>query len=206
MMLGLPPPDPGVEIVASSHGMSKGIAQTNGPQIVTKGSLRFGAIQFGLQWKNVSSPSANGEGWLFVSAAPKLRSLQLNFSIARKFQTRVRGQTDSKSWEFSAGAIRKFGSLSFRVNAIYSPDDLGPARRSLFVEGGPAVQFGKGWTASTALGHRSRQDAPDYTAFNAGVGTAIGRLQLDLRYHDTNRSRISNAFSRRIVASARLSF
>jgi hypothetical protein len=76
----------------------------------------------------------------------------------------------------------------------------------LFVEGGPAVQFGKGWTASTALGHRSRQDAPDYTAFNAGVSTAIDRLQLDLRYHDTNRSRISNAFSRRIVASARLSF
>ena len=31
-MFDLPPPDPGIEFVVASRGMSKGIAQTDGPQ------------------------------------------------------------------------------------------------------------------------------------------------------------------------------
>ena len=69
MPFDLPPPDPAAEIFVSSHGMSKGIGQSDGPQIIPKASLRLGAVQFGAQWKNVTSTSANGEGALFANAS-----------------------------------------------------------------------------------------------------------------------------------------
>jgi hypothetical protein len=205
MAFDLPPPDPGVEIVVATRGMSKGVAQTDGPQVIGKGFLRFNALQLGLQWKNVSSTSADGEGSAFVSASRKFGSLQLTGGVAYKFQTGVRGHPDSTSWEFTAGAVRKLGPLSMRLNAVFSPDDLGSARRSLFVEAGPAVQLARGWTASAAIGHRGRQNGTDYTAFNAGIGKAGGPVQLDLRYYDTNRSDV-DIYRGRIVASARVTF
>lgn len=205
MAFDLPPPDPGVEIVLATHGMSKGIAQTDGPQIIGRGFVRFGDVQAGVQWKNISSASSSGEGSAFVSASRKLGSLQLTGGIAYKIQTGVRGRSDSGAWEFTGSASRKFGPVTARINAVFSPDDLGSARRSLFVEGGPAVQLARGWTASAALGHRSRVGGTDYTAWNAGIGRAFGPVQVDLRYYDTNRADAA-IYRARVVASARIAF
>ena len=36
---------------------------------------------------------------------------------------------------------RKFGKAALRVSAIYSPDDLGAARRSLYLEAGPSFDI-----------------------------------------------------------------
>ena len=205
-MWALPPPDPAIEILVATRGMSKGISQTEGPQMIARGSVKFKDVQFGLQWKNVTSTRADGEAAAFANVTHKFGQLQVNGGVAYKFQTGVREPTDNTSWEFTAGANRKFGRVTARVNAIYSPDDLGPARKSLFVEGGPAVQFGKDWTASAAIGHRSRDRGIDYTAWNAGVGKTLHGVQLDLRYYDTNRSGLDVPYHARLVASARLSF
>jgi uncharacterized protein (TIGR02001 family) len=206
MPFDLPPPDPAAEIFVSSHGMSKGIGQSDGPQIIPKASLRLGAVQFGAQWKNVTSTSANGEGALFANASRKIGALQLTAGVAYKFQTGVRGHPDSRSFEFTAGATRKFGRLSARINAVYSPDDLGSAKQSLYIEGGPALDIGRGWTISGAVGSRSRRDGQDYHSFNAGIGKSLKSLQLDLRYYDTDRSSVGDPYHARLVASARLSF
>jgi len=205
MAFDLPPPDPGVEIVVATRGMSKGIAQSDGPQIVAKSSIRLDDVDFGLQWKNISSASANGEGAAFVSVSRKFGLLRLSGGIAFKFQTGIRGRTDSNAWEFTAGANRKFGRVTARINAVFSPDDLGSARRSLFVEGGPTVQLARGWTVTAAIGHRWRVDGANYTAFNAGIAKVLGPVQLDLRYYDTDRSD-SEIYRRRIVGSARVTF
>ena len=207
MPFDLPPPVPGIEISLASRGISKGIAQTDGPQVIGKGFVRFGDLQAGLQWKNVTTSTYEGEGSAFAAASHKFGRLQLSGSAAYKFATSVHGRTDSDSWEFTGTAVRKFGPvLAARVNAIFSPDDLGSARRSLFVEAGPVVQLGKGWTASAAIGHRSRQNGVDYTAFNAGVGKSLGPLQVDVRYYDTNRSGVSDFYRGRIVGSMKVSF
>lgn len=205
MWIDLPPPVPAAEVSIATRGMSKGIAQTDGPQLLAKGYLKLGSVQFGGQWKNVTSSSADGEAAIFASTSRKLGTVRLSGGVAYKFQTGVRGHADSTSWEFSAGATQKFGPVSLRTTAVYSPDDLGPARRSLFVEGGPAVQLAKGWTASATIGHRSRDGGADYTAFNAGISKLAGPLQLDLRYFETNRSELGTNYHRRIVAAVKLS-
>ena len=204
-MLDFPPLDPGIEIVVASRGISKGIAQTEGPQIVARPFVQMGPVQLGSQWKNVSSAVAGGEAAVFANVAPKLGRFQLNMGAAYKFQTGVREPTDDKSWEFTGSATGKFGKLGLRVAAIYSPDDLGGAERSIFVEGGPTLEIGKTTRLSVAIGRRDRVKGDDYTAFNAGIAKTIFKgMTLDARYYGTNRSDLGEFLHDRLVISARM--
>jgi hypothetical protein len=207
MPFDLPPPDPSIEISIASRGMSKGIAQTEGPQLVGKGFLQVGPLQAGGQWKNISSRVAGGEAAAFVTVAPKLGKFQLSLSAAYKIQTGVREPTDDKSWEFTGGVTRKFGKVSMRAGAIYSPDDLGGAKQSLVIEGGPSLEIDKTTRMSASLGHRSRQNGDDYTAFNAGVAKTVFKgATLDARLYGTNRGVLGANYKERAVVSVKMSF
>lgn len=206
MIADLPPADPAIEISVATRGMSKGVAQTDGPQMVARGSLRFGDLQVGSQWKNLGQSTADGEASAFVNLSHKVGSLQLNGGVTYKVLTGRRNGGDTDTIELSGGASRKFGPVTARVNAIYAWDDIGATKRSLYVEGGPSIALGDGWSLSGAVGHRSRQRGVDYTAFNAGIGKSVKFIQLDLRYYDTNRSGAGEQYHNRIVASAKLSF
>ena len=206
-MIDFPPLDPGIEVVVASRGMSKGVAQTEGPQLVAKPFVQMGPVQVGAQWKNLSSATAGGESSLFANVAPKLAGFQMNLGVAYKMQTGVTEPTDDKSWEFTGNITRKFGKPSLRLAAVYSPDDLGSAERSLFVEGGPTLEIGKTTRLSAAIGRRDRVNGDDYTAFNAGIAKTLFKgAILDARFYGTNRSHLGEFFEDRVVVSARMSF
>ena len=207
MMFDLPPPDPGIEFVVATRGMSKGIAQTVGPQALVRPSVQLGPVQLGGQWKNLSSPVAGGEASAFVGIAPKLGPFQVNLTAAYKLQTGVRGPTDNKSWEFTGTVTRKFKRLSFRAQAIYSPDDLGGAERSIYVEGGPGFDVDKSTRISANIGRRDRVLGDDYTTFNAGITKTIFKgFALEGRFYGTNQSDIDEFHEDRLVVSARMNF
>lgn len=203
---GLPPPDPAFEFSIASRGMSKGIAQTQDePQAILKASGKSGPLEIGGQWKNVTSTSAKGEAAIFLNASHTLGKLRINGGAAYKFQTGVSGNPDSDSFEFTAGANLGLGRLSLRATAIYSPDDLGSAGQSLYVEGGPAFEITKTIRLSGNVGRRERDGSPDYTSFNLGVTKTIARsIALDARYHDTVQSELGRQFKPRVVVSARV--
>lgn len=205
-MWDLPPPDPGFEIAVASRGMSKGIAQTEGVQVIPKAFVQLGALQIGGQWKNVSSPVADGEAAAFVNYARTIGPYQLTMGVAYKFQTNVKAQTDDDSWEFTSALSRKFDNIGVRLSATYSPDDLGVARRSLYLEGGPSFELDRTMRISANIGRRSRVDGPDYTSFNAGISkTLFEKLTVDLRYFDTAQSELDEPYGARAVISAKLS-
>lgn len=206
-MWDLPPADPGIEFVVANRGMSKGVAQTEGPQLIVRPFVQLGPIQVGTQWKNVSSPVAEGEAAAFANVSPKLGKFQLNLGVAYKFQTGVEEPTDDKSWEFTADVTRKLGKVSMRIAAVYSPDDLGSAERSIFVEGGPTVEIGKNTRISGAIGRRDRVNGRDYKAFNVGLTQTIFKgVNLDVRLYGTNREKLGEFFEDRLVISARMAF
>ena len=184
--MGPSAPDPGFEIVVASRGMSKGVAQTDGVQFIPKAFVQLGKVQVGAQWKNVTSDVAGGEGAVFANYAPKLGAFQLTLGAAYKFQTGVKGDPDDTSFEFTGAATRKFGKLSLRTSAVYSPDDLGGARRSLYLEGGPTFEIDY-----THPGFREpRPPQPgggvDYTSWNAGISKVVfNKVTIDARYYDT---------------------
>jgi hypothetical protein len=206
-MFDLPPFDPGIEVSIASRGMSKGIAQSEGPQLIVKPFVKSGDVQVGAQWKNVTSTVAGGEGALFVGFSREIGKFQLTLQAAHKFQTGVHEPTDDHSWEFSGGLSRKFGRLAIRTSLVVSPDDLGGAKRSIYWEAGPTFDLSKKFRLFANVGHRSRRIGDDYTSFNAGASTTIvPRTTVEIRWYDTNRHDLGENFLGRAVATARMAF
>jgi len=206
-MFSLPSPDPGIEITASSQGVSKGLRQTDGLQIIVRPELAFGPLFFAASYKNVTSPTADGEAAISAGLRRRLGGFDVALSAAYKWNTGARAQADRDCLEFTATVSRRFGRLTPRINLIYSPDDLGGTRASLYAEGGVSLSLLPGASLSANIARRTRDGSPDYTAFNAGASYAIGRnFTADLRYYDTAQSRLGPIYRPRLVASLRAHF
>jgi len=206
-MFSLPSPDPGIEISAFSQGMSKGLRQTEGVQILVRPEVAVGTLFAGGYYKNVTSPTADGEAALMIGLRRHFAGFDLAVSSAYKWNTGARTQADRNAFEFNATASRHFGRVTPRISLTYSPDDLGGTRASLYAEAGATVNLFAGASVSANVARRSRDGGPDYTAFNAGATYAITpNLSADLRYYDTAQSRLGVIYEPRLVVSARLHF
>lgn len=202
----LPPPVPAFEITVASQGMSKGLLQSDGPQFIPRASLKWRGFQAGGQWKNVSTNSAKGEASLFIGSSGKAGNTDLGASIAYKMLTSATGSGNRRSVEFSANAARKFGKLGLKASAVFSPDDFGATRHSLYVEGGPSIDLPLLIKGSAAIGHRWRRGAADYTSFNVGLSRPVAKiLTVDTRLYFTDRRELGENYERRLVASIKLS-
>ena len=207
MMFSFPSPDPGIEISAASQGVSKGLRQTDGLQVIVRPEVAFGPLFVAASWKNVTSPTADGEAAFLAGLRGRAGGFDLSVSAAYKVNTNARHQADRDCIELTATASRRFGRLTPRINIIYSPDDLGGTRMSLFAEAGASLSLFRGASVSANIAHRSRDGAADYTAFNAGASYAITRsITADLRYYDTAQSRLGVIYEPRVVASLRAHF
>jgi len=205
MPFGLPPPDPAIELFVASHGMTQGLSQSDGPQIIPRAYLRLGQVQLGAFWRNIDSPVANGIGVLFVREGVKRKSAQADFVLLYRTRTGAHRPTVLHAWEVDATFRRSFGRFGVRLNVEYAPREfeLGP---SLFVEIGPTFRLAKGASLFANLGRRERSGAPEYWAINIGMSAAVGKnLVLDGRYYATDRSSLGPRYNGRLVFSARLS-
>ena len=206
-MFDLPPPDPAAEVVFATRGMSKGIAQTDGPQLLVRGELGFGDLYVGAYAKNVSSPTSDGEAAGLIGVRTKIRGFELSASAALKRSISPVGQVDAEALELVGGLSRKFGQVTPRISVTWSPDDLGSTGRTVFAESGLGYAVGPRTNITGAVGRRERGGGPDYTAFNLGIAHAVGgRLTFDARYFGTDRGRLGTPFRNRLVGSARLRF
>jgi len=206
-MFSLPSPDPGIEISAFSQGMSKGLRQSEGVQILVRPELAIGPLLVGASYKNVTSPTADGEAAAFIGLHRNFRGFDLAATVAYKWNTNAGRQADRDCIEFNATASRRFGRVTPRISLTWSPDDLGGTRASLYAEAGASVSLFAGASFSANIARRARDGGPDYVAFNAGASYAVTHnLTADLRYYDTAQSRLGAIYAPRLVASARLHF
>jgi hypothetical protein len=203
----LPPPDPGIEVIVASKGMSKGLSQTDGGQIVTRGELAFGHIYaFGLA-KNLASAVADGEAQLGVGGRTKIHGIDVAVSAAYKTWVDPQGNPDSEAVEFGMTATRTFGAVIPRFQLVYSPDDLGATTHSLYAETGVGWKATRWLQVGANIGRRQRGNGVDYTSENIGAAITISRnFSADLRFYDTNQSDKGDPFKSRLVASARAKF
>lgn len=201
---GLPPPDPGFELFVASHGMSEGLSQTTGPQIIPRATVRSGSLQIGAQWRNISSPIASGIAALFVKWSRKRGRTQLELAALYRLRTDPAPRVDSDAWELDASFRRSFGKLGLRGIVEYAPREF-EAGKSLYVELGPNFRVGKATTLSVNLGRRERARAPDYTTINAGLTHGVGdKLSLDARIYGTDHPERGMRYRTRLIVSARL--
>lgn len=205
-MFALPPPVPGIEFNLSSTGMSKGIAQTNGAQVLVRGELVFGRVYVGAYAKNVTSSTADGEAAALIGLRTSARGFDLGASAAWKRAVDPGPGSDVNALEMNGFVSRRLGRVTPRLSVTWSPDDVGSTGRTTFAELGASYRIGKAVSAIAAVGRRERTGGLDYTAWNAGLAwTPAKPVTLDLRYYDTNRGS-EQPYKPRLVASARLKF
>ena len=206
-MFAIPSPDPGIEISIASQGMSKGLRQSDGVQVVVHPELAIGPLFVAASYKNVTSPTADGEAALLAGLRGRVGGFDLSVSGAYKWNTNARRQADRDCIEFTAAASRRFGRVTPRISLIYSPDDLGGTRASLYAEAGASLSLFHGASFSANVAHRWRDNGPDYAAFNAGLSYTVTRnFTADLRYYSTDESRLGAIYRPRLVASLRAHF
>jgi hypothetical protein len=186
--------------------MSKGLAQTTGPQFLARGEVAFGTLFVGGYVKNVDSASSDGEAAALIGARTKAAGFDLVATAAWKRAIDPAPASDANALEIAATAGRKLGRLTPRVSVIWSPDDLGGTGRTLFAEAGASCSFSGGLAASAAFGHRHRIGGADYNAWNAGLTwNPLKPIAMDLRYYDTDGGN-GQPFRARAVLSARAKF
>ena len=201
----LPPLVPALEISVASQGMSKGTLQSDGAQFIIRPSLKTRGFQLAAQWKNISTNSAKGEASIITGWNGKAGGADLGASLAYKILTSASGSGNRRSWEATGRLSKKFGKVGLSGSAVFSPDDLGSTRQSLYVEGGPSLDLPLRFRLSANLGHRWRDGSPDYTSYNIGVSRPVLKvLTADVRFYDTNRGELGRTFERRLVGSVRL--
>lgn len=203
----LPPPDPAIEIVVATKGMSKGVSQTDGVQVVARGELAFDSFYLGVLAKNLDATNTEGELQFSAGGRVKIGRFDVTVSAAAKRWVDTAPGTDKAAAELSVSGSRAFGKVTPRLQLIYSPDDLGSTAHSVFAEGGIGWKVHPKVQLSTNLGTRQRGNGTDYVAWNAGAAFAIHRnLTAELRYYDTNKSDVDEPFEERVVGSLRLKF
>lgn len=205
-MPDFPPPVPVIEFSLASRGMSKGLAQTTGPQALVRAELGFRQVYVGGYAKNVESSTADGEAGASIGLRAKAGGFDLAASATWKLAIDPRPGSDSQALEFGASAARKLGRLTPRLSVVWSPDDLGGTRRTIFAEAGASYKLAPTLTASAAVGRRERGGGPDYTAWNAGLAWSPAKqLTLDARYYDTDGGG-AQPFRARGVVSGKVKF
>jgi hypothetical protein len=206
VVLAIAPAVPVIEFSLSSTGMSKGVAQTTGPQALARGEMGFGALLIGGYAKNVDTPGSDGEAGALIGLRGTAGGLDLGISAALKKAINPASDFDRTAFEVNASITRQIGPVGSRVTIIWSPNDLGGTRSSLFAEAGATYRFSPTFSGSAAFGRRQRSGGLDYYAWNAGVTWApIKAFSLDLRYYDTNGGG-AQPFRARAVMSARARF
>ncbi|MGQ0559791.1 MAG: hypothetical protein ACT4OE_09435 [Sphingosinicella sp.] len=207
MMIDLPPPDPGIEIHLASRGVSKGLVQTDGVQLLVRPELAFGPVYVGGYAKNVTAPNFDGEAGATLGLREAAGGFDLAASATLKTLIGPVGPLDNHALELHGSLSRRFGPLTLRASLTWSPDDLGGTGESAWWEGTAQWRFRPGWQLSASAGRRERDGGADYWAWNGGITYTIVRwLSADLRWFGTDRRSLGEAFDGELIASARLRF
>jgi len=137
--------------------------------------------------KNVTAPTWNGETAAIIGVKTKWAGFNIAASATLRQALDAKPGTDSTEPEFAASIARPIGRVTPTLSIIYTPDELGSSKESIYVEGGASYKISKTVTASAGIGRRQRVLAIDYTAWNAGIGWNPSKhFTVDARYWDTD--------------------
>ena len=180
-------PVPTAQVSIFSSGTSKGIAQTRGAQIVGRADVAVDGVYVAAYAKNVTATWSTGEAGAIIGFKKSVSGFQLGASATLRRAIDAAPRTDATALELAASASYRVGQVTPSLIVIYSPDDLGPGKRSVYVEGGASYAISKHLSASAAIGRRNRIIGAKYTAWNAGVTwSPIKNASFDVRYYSTD--------------------
>lgn len=139
--------------------------------------------------------------------APEAYGYVFDFNVAYKNRLDAEAGYDEDTVEVSGSASRSIGPASGRLLVQYSPDAAGSTEAFTWVEGRVGWSFTNRLVATVALGRREQDNAPDYTAWNAGVTYGLtDALDLDVRWYDTDAREFGDQYKSALVAQIAYAF
>jgi hypothetical protein len=205
--MDLPPPVPAFHVELSSIGMSKGVAQTTGPQFLANGEIDVGSAYVGIYTKNIDSSSWNGEVGGVVGVRTTVRGFNLAVSALVKRELNATPGSDPTALELSASLGRRIGRFTPNMMVIWSPNDTGPTRQSYYVEANVDYALSPTVSIRSGVARHQQAGAIDYTAWNAGATwTPSKHFAFDARYYDTSGGDGTQPYRARLVVAGTLSF
>jgi hypothetical protein len=191
-------------MLISSQGMSQGLQQTTGVQVLPRVTLRAGDVTLGALWRNISNPSATGVAAFYARVARPVGKAQVEIGAAYRIRTGAEVRRENRAWEYSAALRHTIGKVALRLIAEYSPREF-DSGYSLYVEGGAGMKVSRRTSLAVNIGKRERNGGADYTAFNAGISRILAQgLTVDARYYATNRPSVGSRYHSRLILSARV--
>lgn len=204
MIFDLQPPDPALEITVASRGYSKGLAQTDGIQVLIRPEVSFGSLKVGAYGKNITSTQYDGEAGVSLGYKKAFGKTELSASAAVKHLYGAVPGVDDVALELNFAATSSWGRFKPRVSVTYSPNDLAGTERTAYWEAGSSYQIDKKTSASAGIGIRKRTGGPDYTSFTAALSRSLGGpFTAEVRLNDTDRNSLGENYHRRVVVSLR---
>jgi len=197
------------ETGAGTDNRSKGTSKSGGRPYV------FGEVQWntatGLyvdaEFETIDASGSDVEtevevGWQFAAAG-----LEFDTSVSHKWRLAADTGQDDKAWEYQFDVIRDFGTVDARLRLEHSPDGLGSTRATTWVETRIRWPVTDRLRASTTVGLREQDGAPDYTGWNAGLAYGLtDATVLDLRWHGTDAGDEGAQYEDALVASILIAF
>jgi uncharacterized protein (TIGR02001 family) len=157
--------------------------------------------------ETIDSNGSNVEHDLKVGIRPTVAGFDVDLNVAHKWQIDADPGTDNDALEFTANVSRSIGPASARVQLQHSPNGTGATEAWTWVEARVGWDFTNKLSADASIGRREQDNNIDYTGWNAGVTYAVNdRLELDLRWHDTDADVPGPQYEGALVAGVNLYF
>lgn len=194
----------------ATDNRSKDVSKTRGAPFVygqMEWVRRDGLFYGGAGVETIESNGADVEYELNLGVRPSVGGLDLDLNVAHKWQVDANPGADNKAFELTASVSRSIGPASARLQVQHSPDGTGATRAWTWVEARLVWDLAPNLSASAAVGRRQQSANIDYTGWNAGVTYAVnGRLDLDLRWHDTDALAPGPQYAGALIAGLNVEF
>lgn len=198
------------ELGAGTDNRSKGTSKSdNDPYVFGSATWESADGRFYVSpaAETIDLGGSDVEAEIAFGYAPEAYGYVFDFNVAYKNRLDAEAGYDEDTVEVSGSASRSIGPASGRLLVQYSPDAAGSTEAFTWVEGRVGWSFTNRLDATVALGRREQDDAPDYTAWNAGVTYGLtDALDLDVRWYDTDAREFGDQYKSALVAQIAYAF
>lgn len=157
--------------------------------------------------EKIKSNGSDIEYELNLGVRPTVAGVDLDLTIAHKWQVDADPSADDKALELTASVSRSIGRASARLQVQHSPEGAGSTKAWTWVEARMGWDLTPSLSASAAVGRREQSANIDYTGWNAGLTYAVNdRLDFDLRWHDTDAVAPGPQYAGALVAGLTVEF
>ena len=147
------------------------------------------------------------ESELVAGVRPEFAGFDFDLNVAHKYRFDANPGYDDDAWEFTADMKRSIGPASARLRLQHSPDGAGSVKAWTWVALRGGWDFTNKLNVSAEVGRREQADSIDYTGWNIGGAYALTpRVELDLRWHDTDADVPGEQYKGALVAGINFAF